>query len=140
MILGIGTDIAPVSRIADTLLRQGARFAERCFAPVERDYVEQKTVGQAEQAAAYYAKRWAAKEACAKALGLGIRDEIYLRDIIVHNDSAGKPSILLEGGAAARLSAITPPGLTPQIDVSLSDDGGLAVAFVVISARADAAS
>lgn len=137
MILGIGTDLAPVARIAETIERQGARFTERCFAENERDYVEQAAAGNAAVAAAGYAKRWAAKEACAKALGLGIRDGIYLRDIIIANDSAGKPSILLEGGARARLESLVPAGHAPRLDVSLSDDGGMAIAFVVISAAKD---
>lgn len=134
MIIGVGTDLAPVARLAETLARQGARFTERCFADSERHYVEQAAAGNADIAAAGYAKRWAAKEACAKALGLGIRDGIYLRDIVIANDSAGKPSILLEGGAAARLSSLVPKGHRPRLDVSLSDDGGMALAFVVISA------
>lgn len=141
MILGIGSDLIPVSRIEGTLREHGARFIARCFADSERDYVEARAQGvpadQAEKLrAGGYAKRWAAKEACAKALGLGIRGDIYLRDIIIGNDSAGKPSILLAGGAERRLRDITPAGGQARIDLSLSDDGGMALAFVVISAIA----
>ncbi len=141
MILGIGSDLIPVSRIEGTLREHGARFVARCFADSERDYVEGRAAGltaeQAErQRASGYAKRWAAKEACAKALGLGIRNDIYLRDIIIGNDSAGKPSILLAGGAQRRLHDMTPVGAVAKIDLSLSDDGGMALAFVVISTTA----
>ena len=139
MIVGIGSDLVRTVRIAATLQEQGDRFVARCFAPTERDYVEARAANlpedkQAAARASGYAKRWAAKEACAKALGLGIRDGIYLRDIIIDNDSTGKPTILLEGGAAGRLAEITPADALPRIDVSLSDDDGLALAFVVISA------
>ncbi len=139
MILGIGSDLIPVSRIEATLAAHGERFTTRCYAPAERAYVDARAQGVPEDRAqqlraAGYAKRWAAKEACAKALGLGIRNDIYLRDIIIGNDSAGKPSILLEGGAARRLQEMTPAGATARIDLSLSDDGGMALAFVVISA------
>ncbi len=139
MIIGIGSDLAHIDRLAATLEQQGERFLARCFAPAERDYVESRAAAmpadkQAGARASGYAKRWAAKEACAKALGLGIREGIFLGDIIIGNDTAGKPSILLQGGAAQRLSAITPVGMNARIDVSLSDDGGLALAFVVISA------
>lgn len=139
MIIGIGSDLVKVARIAATLEKQGARFVTRCFAPSERDYIEARVaalpVEKADQArSGGYAKRWAAKEATAKALGLGIRDGIYLQDIIISNDSSGKPSILLQGGALARLQSLTPPGTAPRIDVSLSDDDGLALAFIVISA------
>ena len=141
MILGIGSDLIPISRIEGTLRAHGERFIARCFAASERDYVEARAAtavaAQAEKLrAAGYAKRWAAKEACAKALGLGIRGDIYLRDIIIGNDSAGKPSILLAGGAGRRLRELTPVGVDARIDLSLSDDGGMALAFVVISATA----
>lgn len=141
MILGIGSDLIPVSRIEGTLREHGARFIARCFADSERDYVEARCAGLPDEQAGHlrasgYAKRWAAKEACAKALGLGIRGDIYLRDIIIGNDSAGKPSILLAGGAARRAQELAPAGMQPRIDLSLSDDGGMALAFVVISVAA----
>ena len=132
MIIGIGTDIASIDRISRVLGDDGARFTERCFAPEERARVEKQT--DEKSRASGYAKRWAAKEACAKALGLGIREQIYLKDIAVVNDEAGRPSMALAGGAKDRLTELTPAGMTPRIDVSLSDDGGMALAFVVISA------
>ena len=132
MILGIGTDIASIDRIARVLGDHGERFTARCFAPEERARVEKNT--DEKSRASGYAKRWAAKEACAKALGLGIREQIYLKDIAVENDDAGRPSMALAGGAKDRLTELTPAGMTPRIDVSLSDDGGMALAFVVISA------
>ncbi|MDI1228851.1 MAG: holo-ACP synthase [bacterium] len=132
MILGIGTDIASIDRIARVLGDHGDRFTARCFAPEERARVEKNA--DEKSRASGYAKRWAAKEACAKALGLGIREQIYLKDITVVNDDAGRPSMALAGGAKTRLTELTPAGMTPRIDVSLSDDGGMALAFVVISA------
>ncbi len=139
MIIGIGSDLASVERIADTLAAHGARFIDRCYAPAERDHVEARAAGMAADAALAaraggYAKRWAAKEACAKALGCGIRDGIHLRDIVVTNDAAGKPSILLQGGAAAHLAGLVPPGRTASLHLTMSDDQGFALAFVVISA------
>lgn len=131
MILGIGTDIVPIDRIEKTLAEQGERFINRCFAPNE--------ITDKDPTAAFCAKRWAAKEACAKALGLGICDGIYLRDIMVMNDTAGRPSLTLTGGAKERLTAITPRGMTPLTHVSLADDGGMAMAFVVISAQKEQA-
>ncbi|HYD18633.1 MAG TPA: holo-ACP synthase [Patescibacteria group bacterium] len=132
MILGIGSDIASIDRIARVLADHGDRFTQRCFAETERARIDQSSDDTAR--AAGYAKRWAAKEACAKALGLGIRDQIFLKDITVVNDNAGRPSLSLQGGAKQRLTDLTPQGMTPRIDVSLSDDGGMALAFVVISA------
>lgn len=135
MILGTGTDIVSMDRIRAVLLEHGQRFIERCFTEGERGHVEKKAGGNADLAVAGYAKRWAAKEACAKALGLGIREEIYLKDISVLNDSAGKPSIELFGGAKERLTQMTPEGMTPYIHISLSDEPPTALAFVVISAE-----
>jgi holo-[acyl-carrier protein] synthase len=132
MILGIGSDLCRVSRIGETLEKHGERFLTRCFAPDERATLEKRG---GDTRIAGYAKRWAAKEACAKALGLGIRDDIVLRDIIVTNDEAGKPHLTLAGGAANRLAEITPAGMTAKLDISLSDEDGLALAFVVISAQ-----
>ena len=134
MILGIGTDMASIARIAETLDQHGDRFVNRCFDPVERARAEEAGRENPGLRAASYAKRWAAKEACAKALGIGIRDDVYLKDIIVVNDAAGKPSLELRGGAKDRLTAITPQGKTAGIYISLSDDAGAALAFVVISA------
>ncbi len=134
MIIGIGTDITAIPRIAKILEARGEQFVSRCFSAGERAKVEGSAKGNAALLAAGYAKRWAAKEACAKALGLGIRDEIFLKDIEVSNDSQGKPSLNLSGGAKDRLTAITPRGMTSHIHVSLSDEAETALAFVVISA------
>jgi holo-[acyl-carrier protein] synthase len=136
MILGVGTDLASIERISDILKDHGDRFIQRCFAEEERNKVEKASQGDLGARAAGYAKRWAAKEACAKALGLGIREEIFLKDIVVINDADGRPSLLLNGGAKDRLTAITPKGMTSHIHVSLSDEPPLAVAFVIISAAA----
>jgi len=134
MILGIGTDIVRQERIAEVLERHGDRFIDRCFDAAERAYVTQKAGGREALRAAGYAKRWAAKEACAKALGLGIRDNIFLKDIIVTNDAAGKPALTLQNGAKERLTRLTPEGMTPVMHLSLADDAPTAMAFVVISA------
>src|SRR5690606_34206968 len=124
--------MAQIARIAKTLDNHGDRFIARCFAPEEREKVE--NAGQARRTAGY-AKRWAAKEAAAKALGRGIRDDIFLRDIVVVNDDSGRPGIVLRGGAQRRLAALTPPGMAADVHVSLCDEGGFALAFVTISAR-----
>lgn len=135
MIIGTGTDIVSIDRIRAVLLDHGERFIERCFTDDEREHVERRAGRNSDIAVAGYAKRWAAKEACAKALGLGIRDHIHLKDIAVVNDSAGKPTIRLEGGAKERLTSLTPRGMTMDIHVSLSDEPPYALAFVIISAR-----
>lgn len=134
MILGIGSDLTPVDRIGHTLARHGDRFVRRVFSVAEIAHVDATAKGDAGIRAQGYAKRWAAKEAAAKALGLGIRDGIFLKDLAVMNDAAGRPSLVLSGGAEARLQAITPAGMQGVAHVSLSDDGGMALAFVVISA------
>ena len=141
MILGIGTDLTSIARITHVLEKHGERFIARCFGKEEAEGVEKRAEGNAQLRAAGYAKRWAAKEACAKALGLGIRNEIYLKDIVVVNNADGQPRLVLTGGAKDRLTAITPEGMTAQIHVSLTDEAsgeglgtGMALAFVVISA------
>ena len=134
MILGIGTDITDIARIAETLKHHGDRFIERCFNPSESEYVEKTAKGDAHRRAAGYAKRWAAKEACVKALGLGVREDVFLKDIAVVNDGEGKPGLVLAGGAIQRLTHITPKGMTSHIHLSLSDEPPLALAFVIISA------
>lgn len=135
MILGVGTDMASAERIGRLLDEKGDRFLTRCFTPGEQAWVEAAAVGHPPRRASGYAKRWAAKEACAKALGLGIRDDIFLKDIAVVNDAAGKPLIELSGGAKERLTHLTPGGMTAWVHVSLSDEGPMALAFVVISAE-----
>lgn len=134
MILGVGTDLTDIKRIARTLEESGSRFIERCFSAEEQQHVEAASTGDEGRRAAGYAKRWAAKEACAKALGCGIRDNVFLKDIAVINDAAGMPSLRLSNGAKDRLTALVPKGMTSHIHVSLSDEPPMALAFVVISA------
>ncbi|MFN3641351.1 MAG: holo-ACP synthase [Gemmobacter sp.] len=130
MILGIGTDLANIERIAATLARFGDRFRARVFTPEEQRRADRRA-----DAAATFAKRWAAKEACSKALGTGLRMGIAWRDMAVTNLRSGQPQMRLTGWAAARLAALTPPGHTAVIHVSLTDDHPWAQAFVVIEAR-----
>ncbi|MFN3971583.1 MAG: holo-ACP synthase [Gemmobacter sp.] len=130
MILGIGTDLANIDRIAATLARFGDRFRNRVFTPRE-----QRTAEGRAQVAATYAKRWAAKEACSKALGTGLRMGIAWKDMAVTNLSTGQPVMHLTGWAAARLAAMTPDGYEAQVHVTLTDDHPWAQAFVVIEAR-----
>ena len=129
MILGIGNDIVDIDRIQRTLDRYGERFIERVFTDVERDRAEGKPTR-----AAIYAKRFAAKEAVWKALGEGPRLGITWRELAVSNTQSGKPRLKLHGAAGDRLLALTPVGMTPRVDLSLSDEPPLAQAFVVISA------
>jgi holo-[acyl-carrier protein] synthase len=129
MIIGLGSDICDVRRIEDVLARHGDRFVNRIFTPTE----QAKAEGRARRADTY-AKRFAAKEACAKALGTGFRRGVFWRDMGVVNLSSGRPTMQLTGGALAQLKAITPPGHTARIDVSLTDDGPIAQAIVIIQA------
>ena len=129
MIIGIGNDMIDIRRVERTIERYGERFLERVFTEIER----QKSDGRAMRAASY-AKRFAAKEACAKALGTGFRRGVFWRDMGVINLAGGKPTMALTGGALARLQAITPPAMKAQIDVSITDEYPLAQAFVIISA------
>ena len=131
MILGIGTDLCNIDRIADSLDRFGERFVNRCFTEVER----RRSDGRAGRAASY-AKRFAAKEACAKALGTGIRDGVAWRDMGVVNLPSGKPTMALTGGAAAQLARLLPPGHTAVIHLAITDEVPMAQAFVVIEAVA----
>jgi holo-[acyl-carrier protein] synthase len=129
MILGIGSDITDIRRIEQVLERHGERFVARIFTPTERAKAE----GRANRAATY-GKRFAAKEACAKALGTGFRAGVFWRDMGVVNLPSGRPTLMLTGGALARLKEITPAGCEPRIDLTLTDDGPLAQATVIISA------
>lgn len=131
MIIGLGSDIIAVRRIEETLARFGDRFIDRVFTKTEREKSEKRAAR-----AASYAKRFAAKEACSKALGTGFRSGVYWRDMGVINLPTGQPTLKLSGGAAQRLAEITPPGMTAKIDLSLTDDHELAQAIVVISAVA----
>jgi len=134
MIIGLGNDLIDIRRIEKTLDRFGSRFTERVFTAVE-----QKKSDRRAARAASYAKRFAAKEACAKALGTGVpRRGVHWRDLGVVNLPSGKPTMELTRGAAARLAEITPDGMTAQIDVTLTDDYPLAQAIVIISARPNA--
>ncbi len=129
MILGLGSDVIDIGRVERTLERFGERFVERVFTEVER----RKCDGRARRAASY-ARRFAAKEACAKALGTGLRRGVYWRDMGVVNLRSGKPTMALTGGAARRLAEITPPGMTAQVDLTITDDAPTAQAIVLISA------
>ena len=129
MILGIGSDLIDIRRVEKTLTRFGQRFTDRVFTATEQRRSEMRA-GRV----ASYAKRFAAKEACAKALGTGLRKGVFWRDMGVVNLPGGKPSIQLSGGALARLQSLTPPGMTAQIDLSITDDFPLAQAIVIISA------
>ena len=131
MIVGIGSDLSDIRRIEQSLARFGERFTHRVFTETERARSERKP-----DRAASYAKRFAAKEACAKALGTGIRRGVFWRDMGVVNMRSGQPTMALTGGAAARLAEILPPGAKPVIHLSLTDDHPYAQAFVIIEAVA----
>ncbi len=128
MILGIGNDLCDIRRIEKSLERFGDRFIRRIFTEVE----QKRSEGRATRAASY-AKRFAAKEACSKALGTGLRRGVFWRDMGVINMRGGKPTMALTGGALARLQEITPAGMTAQIDLTLTDEYPLAQAIVIIS-------
>jgi holo-[acyl-carrier protein] synthase len=132
MILGLGSDLIDIRRIEKTIERHGERFLDRVYTDIERAKSDRRA-----QRAASYAKRFAAKEACAKALGTGLNRGVYWRDMGVVNLPGGKPSMQLTGGALRRLQALTPPGHRPQIDLSITDDFPLAQAIVIISAVKD---
>jgi len=129
VIIGIGSDLTDIRRIEETLTRFGDRFPNRVFTEIERARSERKP-----DRASSYAKRFAAKEACAKALGTGMRGSVYWRDMGVVNKPSGQPTLALTGGAAERLAVLTPPGMTPVIHLSLTDDWPYAQALVVIEA------
>ena len=129
MIIGIGSDLIDIRRIEATLERFGPRFIERIFTPLEREKSDRRA-NRAES----YARRFAAKEACAKALGTGLRRGVFWRDMGVVNLPGGRPTLQLTGGALARLNALLPPGTEARIDVSLTDEPPLAQAVVIISA------
>ena len=128
MILGIGNDIVDIRRIERTLERYGERFVARIFTEVERQRSERRRL-RVES----YAKRFAAKEACSKALGTGFRRGVYWRDLGVVNLPSGRPTMTLTGGAAEHLRQLTPEGYQPRIDLTITDEYPLAQAIVVIS-------
>jgi holo-[acyl-carrier protein] synthase len=129
MIIGIGSDLIDIRRIEKTLDRFGDRFTHRVFTEIERARSDRK-----KERAASYAKRFAAKEACSKALGSGIAMGVNWRELGIVNLPGGKPTMHLVGSAAARLQSLTPPGFIARIDLTITDDYPLAQAFVVISA------
>lgn len=131
MIIGVGSDLVDIRRIESTLSRFGDRFIERVFTPIEREKSERRA-NRAES----YARRFAAKEACAKALGTGFRHGVFWRDMGVVNLPGGRPTLQLTGGALARLKSLLPPGTEARIDVSLTDEPPIAQAIVIISAIA----
>ncbi len=131
MILGIGSDITDVRRIAKVIERHGDRFIDRVFTATERARAEKKR-----NRIETYAKRFAAKEACAKALGTGLRAGVWWRDMGVVNLASGRPTITLTGGAKRRLEEITPAGYEARIDATIADEGPMAYAFVIIWALA----
>jgi len=130
MILGIGTDLANIDRIAGTLDRFGDRFRNRVFTDIEQRKAERR-----KDVAGTYAKRWAAKEACSKALGTGLRMGIAWKDMAVSNLRTGQPVMEVTGWAKARLDELTPKGHEAIIHVTLTDDHPWAQAFVLIEAR-----
>jgi holo-[acyl-carrier protein] synthase len=129
MIIGLGSDSIDIRRIEKTIERHGDRFLNRIFTEVERRKSDRRRLR-----AASYAKRWAAKEACAKALGTGLSQGVFWTDMGVVNLPSGKPTMQLSGNAAKRLDALTPAGHKAQIDVSITDDFPVAQAIVIISA------
>ena len=132
MILGLGNDLIDIRRIEKTIERHGERFLARVYTEIERAKSDRRA-----SRAASYAKRFAAKEACAKALGTSLNHGVFWRDMGVVNLPGGKPTMALTGGALKRLEKITPPGHHAQIDLTITDDFPLAQAIVIISAVKD---
>lgn len=133
MIIGIGSDLIDIRRIAKVIERHGERFLDRIFTEAERAKAERRAKSE-KMVVATYAKRFAAKEACSKALGTGIRRGVWWRDMGVVNLPGGRPTMELTGGARERLAILTPEGHEARIDLSITDDWPLAQAFIVISA------
>lgn len=135
MIVGLGSDLIRITRVEETLERFGERFTNRVFTEIERTKSDKRAAR-----AASYAKRFAAKEACSKALGTGIRAGVYWRDMGVVNAPSGKPTMTLTGGAAERLLMLMPEGHFPSIHLTITDDHPWAQAFVIIEALPDHAN
>jgi holo-[acyl-carrier protein] synthase len=131
MIIGLGSDIIDIRRIEAVIARHGEKFLDRIFTAAERAKAERRTP---KIRAATYAKRFAAKEAASKALGTGFRAGVFWRDLGVVNLSSGQPTLRMTGGAAARLAAITPPGMAAQVALTMTDEFPYAQAMVMISA------
>ena len=132
MILGLGSDVVDIRRVADVIERHGARFLDRVFTAEERRKAERRTE---KIRVATYAKRFAAKEAASKALGTGFRAGVYWRDLGVVNLASGQPTMAMTGGAAIRLAALTPPGMLAEVSLTMTDEFPYAQAMVIISAR-----
>jgi len=133
MIIGIGNDLIDIRRIEHTLERFGDRFVQRIFAPEEQAKAERRA-GTKTGRASTYAKRYAAKEAAAKALGTGFNGGVYWKDLAVINLPSGQPTLRMTGGAAQRLAELTPAGMTPSIQLTMTDEYPMAEAIVIISA------
>lgn len=131
MIIGTGTDLCAIPRIENTLERHGERFVNRLYTDREQLRAERRPAKRADR----YAQMFAAKEACSKALGTGFREGVFWRDMEVVPEKSGKPTLVLHGGALERLNSLIPDGMIPQVDVSLTDEAGLAHAMVIISAN-----
>ena len=131
MIIGVGTDLCDIRRIERSLERFGRRFIERLF-----DETEQNKADKRPNPAASYAQSFAAKEACAKALGTGFREGVFWRDVVVANHPSGQPYLILSGGAKARLNSLVPAGTKARVDISQTDEYPMAQAVVIISADA----
>ena len=129
MIIGLGSDLMDIRRIENSITRFGDRFTERIFTPTEREKSDRR-----KQRAASYAKRFAAKEACSKALGTGISGGVFFKDMGVVNLPSGKPTMQLSNGAAKRLAHLMPDGYEPHIHLTITDDFPWAQAFVIIEA------
>ncbi len=129
MIVGLGSDLIDITRIERTLERFGERFTRRVFTEAERQRSDRRRLR-----AASYARRFAAKEACSKALGTGLRQGVYWRDMGVVNLPGGRPTLRLTGGAARRLASLLPAGTRPRIDLTITDEPPLAQALVIITA------
>jgi holo-[acyl-carrier protein] synthase len=131
MILGLGSDVIDIRRIEQAIERYGDRFLDRIFSEAERHRCDRRV-----NRAASYARRFAAKEACSKALGTGFRRGVFWRDLVVVNLASGQPCMRLTGGALRRLEEITPPGMMARLDVTLTDEPPIAQAVVIITATA----
>ncbi len=129
MIIGIGSDLCDIRRVEDTLKRFGDRFVQRCFTEIEQAKSDRRV-----DRASSYAKRFAAKEACSKALGTGVRGGVFWRDMGVVNLRSGQPTMALTGGAAEHLAGLIPAGMVAHIHLTITDEYPLAQAFVIIEA------
>lgn len=130
MIIGIGSDLVDIRRIENSITNYGERFIQRLFTPAEQAKARQRA-----NAIPTYAKRFAAKEACSKALGTGIRKGVYFKDMGVINAPSGQPTMELTGGALKRLQTLLPEGMKPHIHLTITDEKDWAQAFVIIEAR-----